>query len=120
MGAIGILIAGCSRPSGRTADLSITDELSPQPSKVGLNEITVRMANSAARPVESAVIDLEADMSHPGMSPVFGHMTEIQPGVYRGQLELGMAGDWAVLLHITMPGGQKLERQFAVPGVRPN
>jgi len=30
-----------------------------------------------------------------------------------------MAGDWIVLLQITLPNGQKLERQFDVKGVLP-
>jgi hypothetical protein len=29
-----------------------------------------------------------------------------------------MAGDWVVLIHATLPGGQKLERQMEVNGVR--
>jgi hypothetical protein len=31
-----------------------------------------------------------------------------------------MAGDWVILLHVTLPDGKKLERQFDVRGVRPN
>jgi hypothetical protein len=31
-----------------------------------------------------------------------------------------MAGAWAVLLHITLPDGTKLERQMEVKGVRAN
>jgi len=30
-----------------------------------------------------------------------------------------MAGDWVVLLHITLPDGRQLERRFDVKGVRP-
>ena len=59
-------------------------------------------------------------MSHAGMSPVFGEANEIEPGQYQGQLNLAMAGDWVILLHIKRPDGQKLERQIDVYGVRPN
>jgi hypothetical protein len=59
-------------------------------------------------------------MSHPGMSPVFGEAKEVRPGLYQAQLEFGMAGDWVILLHVALPGGQKLERQFDVRDVRPN
>jgi hypothetical protein len=31
-----------------------------------------------------------------------------------------MAGDWVILLHITLPDGRRLERQFDVRGVQPN
>jgi hypothetical protein len=54
------------------------------------------------------------------MAPVFGDANEIEPGEYQGRLNLAMAGDWVILLHITTPGGQKVERQIDVNGVRPN
>ena len=57
-------------------------------------------------------------MSHAGMGPVFGEAKEIEPGRYQGSLELSMGGDWIVLLHLTLPDGQKSERQFEIKGVR--
>jgi hypothetical protein len=54
------------------------------------------------------------------MSPVFGDAREIEPGRYQARLRFEMAGDWVILLHVILPGGQKLERQFDVPDVRPN
>ena len=59
-------------------------------------------------------------MSHAGMAPVFEEATETEPGRYQAALKFGMAGDWIILLHIRLPGGQTLERQFNVSGVRPN
>ena len=59
-------------------------------------------------------------MSHPGMAPVFEEALETEPGEYQAHLKFAMAGDWVVLLHVRLPGGQALERQFNVSGVRPN
>ena len=59
-------------------------------------------------------------MSHAGMAPVFGDAPETAPGQYQAHLKFAMAGDWVVLLHVRLPGGQTLERQFNVSGVRPN
>ncbi len=59
-------------------------------------------------------------MSHAGMSPVFGRAKEGKPGGYNGRLELSMAGDWIILLHVTLADGRKLERQIEVKGVRTN
>jgi hypothetical protein len=53
------------------------------------------------------------------MSPIFGDAREVETGRYQAQLEFGMAGDWVILLHIVLPDGKKLERQFDVKGVRP-
>src|ERR1039458_551734 len=114
------LAVGCSRPGGPTTVLTIEHEIAPQPARVGPTTITLKLADVAARPVTGAHIELEADMSHPGMSPVFGEAKEVRPGLYQAQLEFGMAGDWVILLHVALPGGQKLERQFDVRDVRPN
>ncbi len=59
-------------------------------------------------------------MSHAGMTSVFEDASEIGPGQYQAHLRFAMAGDWVILLHLRLPGGQKLERQFNVSGVRPN
>jgi len=80
--------------------------------------VTLRMSNPSGRPVTGARITLEADMSHPGMRPEFGQTTEIETGRYQGRLLFSMAGDWVVLIHITLPGGRTVERQWDVKGVR--
>jgi YtkA-like protein len=95
-------------------------EISPQPARVGPIVLTFRLADSAAKAVTGAHIALEAEMSHAGMSPVFGEAKEIEPGQYQAHLMFEMAGDWTILLHVILPGGQKLERQIEVRGVRPN
>lgn len=58
-------------------------------------------------------------MTHAGMSPVLAESKEVEPGRYQSQLTLQMAGDWVILLHGTLAGGEKLERQFDLPDVRP-
>jgi hypothetical protein len=94
--------------------------LSPQPVRVGPVTVTLRLADGATKPIAGARIALEADMSHAGMSPVFGEAKEVAPGQYQSQLRLGMAGDWVILLRATLPDGKKVERQFDVRDVRPN
>jgi hypothetical protein len=78
------------------------------------------LADSAAKPITGAHIAIEADMSHAGMSPGFAEANETDPGRYQARLEFPMAGDWVILLHVTLRDGKKLERQFDVRGVRPN
>jgi len=65
-------------------------------------------------------VGFEADMSHPGMTPVFGEAQEVAPGQYQGSLEFAMAGDWVVLIHVTLPDGRTVEREVSVPGVTTN
>jgi hypothetical protein len=82
--------------------------------------VAFSLSDAAGKPISNAQVALEADMSHPGMQPRFAKATEREPGRYRAQLEFPMAGDWVILLHITLPGGKRVERQFDVRGVRPD
>jgi YtkA-like len=66
------------------------------------------------------MIEVEADMSHPGMGPVFGKAEETTPGNYRAHIVFNMAGDWVVVLRIKLPEGRKIERQTDVRGVQSN
>jgi hypothetical protein len=52
------------------------------------------------------------------MAPVSSAAKEIETGKYHGTLQLTMAGDWIVLVHITLPDGQKLQRQIEINGVK--
>ena len=57
-------------------------------------------------------------MTHPGMSPVSVTTKEMASGSYRGTLELTMAGDWIILVNITLADGQRLQRQLELKGVQ--
>ena len=91
-----------------------------RPVRVGAVTVDFTLADAAAKPVVAAQLTTEADMTHAGMSPVFGRVEEKQPGRYESTLKLEMAGDWVILLHGTLPTGERLERQFELRDVRPN
>ncbi len=80
--------------------------------------VTVKLADAAGRPISAAEVSVEGDMAHAGMSPVFADARELPGGRYRAALNFAMAGDWVVILHVKLPGGQTLERQIDVKGVR--
>jgi transcriptional regulator GlxA family with amidase domain len=113
-------VTGCSRPVDPSHSVTVEHTISPEPPTVGPATVTIKLADTAARPVSGASITLEADMSHAGMAPVFEEASETGPGQYQAHLRFAMAGDWVILLHLRLPGGQRLERQFNVSGVRPN
>ena len=115
-----LLVVGCSRPSDVSSRLTVEHTISPDPPQVGPIAVGLKLIDGEGKPASGAHITLEADMSHPGMAPVFEDATETAPGQYQARLNFGMAGDWIVLLHVRLPGGQTLERQFNVSGVRPN
>jgi len=104
-------------PRSETPDLTVTPEVSPQPPRVGQVTITLRVTDASGKPVSGAHLALEGDMSHAGMAPVFANAKEIEPGRYQTIVELSMAGDWSVLVHLTLADGRKLDRQFEIKGV---
>jgi hypothetical protein len=114
------MMIGCSRPTESSATVTIQHEISPQPARVGAATVVLKVADAAGKPVAGAHIAMEADMTHAGMSPQFAGAKETGSGRYDGQLQFPMAGDWVILLHVTLPGGRKLEQQFDVKGVLPN
>jgi hypothetical protein len=115
-----LLMTGCSRSGTTQPMLTIDHEVSPLPAHAGPVTITLRLTDGAAKPVTGAHIKIEGDMTHAGMAPIFDEAKEIEPGRYQSPLTLQMAGDWVVLLHVTLSDGTKLERQFNIPGVQPN
>jgi len=115
-----LLIASCSRGVESPAPVEIEHEISPAPARVGPVTITFKLADANGKLITGARIAIEADMSHAGMSPVFAEAKEEAAGRYEAHLKFQMAGDWVILLHVTLPGGKKLEQQIDVRDVRPN
>jgi len=112
--------SGCRKPVAPQPGVAIEYWISPQPHRVGPAIVYVNLLDAAGDPIAGAHVDFEADMSHPGMAPAFGGLREAAPGRYQGSLEFTMPGDWVVLIHATLPGGRKLERDISVPGVTAN
>jgi YtkA-like len=96
----------------------VEEEITPQPVVVGPAEVTVRLADAQGNPLTNARLTVEGNMSHPGMSPVFADAKETSNGRYQANMDIAMAGDWVLLLHIKLPGGKLVERQVDVKSVR--
>jgi hypothetical protein len=110
----------CTRPGQAQDTVRIDHQISPLPAHAGPATITLKLTDASARPVTGAHIAIEADMTHAGMAPVFGEARETGPGRYQSSLTLQMAGDWVILLRVTLSNRQTLERQFDVRNVQSN
>jgi hypothetical protein len=115
-----LLAPGCRKPVEPQSGISVEYGISPQPVRVGPALLTVKLRDAAGKPVAGARVSFEANMSHPGMAPAFGEAKEGELGRYQGSVEFAMAGDWVVLIHVTLPDGRKLDRQVNVASVTPN
>lgn len=114
------ITAGCRRPMSDKGGVSIVESITPQPVRAQTETISFRLANKSHQPIAGARVQVEGDMSHPGMAPIFADAVETSPGDYRASLNFTMGGDWVVLFHITLSDGSKVERQMDVKGVESN
>jgi hypothetical protein len=114
------LLGVACRLTEPTPDFNVQHDVSPSPPGVGRPAtVSLKLTDFlSSKPVSGARIQLEGNMTHPGMTPVFAEAKEDGPGRYHATLEFTMAGDWVVLVHAALPDGRKIERQFDVKGVR--
>jgi hypothetical protein len=111
------LAQACRQQSDSAPELTLTHEVSPEPPRVGPLTITLKVADASGKPATGVRIKLEGNMSHAGMTPVFADAKETAPGRYLSTMDLSMAGDWHIVVHLTQPDGRKSERQFEIKGV---
>ena len=110
---------GCRQQSASIPNLTVSYEVFPLPARVGDVMITIRMTDVAEKPIAGARVKLEGNMTHAGMAPVIVEAKEIGPGRYQTNMKLTMAGDWQVLVHLTLPDGRELDQQFEIKEVAP-
>jgi hypothetical protein len=113
------LLPAC-RPRAETAsEIALSWTIAPHPPAVGPARFLLMLTDkSTGQLVSGARVQIEGNMSHPGMQPVFGAAREVVHGRYEAKLELTMAGDWIVLVDATLPDGRTVRRQMELPGVR--
>ncbi len=117
---LSVFSAGCEDKTDPGKAVLVQHEIQPSPAHVGHSTVHVTLTDPAGAPISGAHVNMEADMSHPGMAPVFFSATESAPGNFTGAVDLSMPGDWTILLHITLASGAKVEKQFNLPGVLAN
>jgi len=113
-----IQAVGCAKTTGIPADIDFKYESDPNHPRVGPNIFTVTLTSKAGERLAGAHVSLEGDMSHAGMSPVFGDAREIESGRYQGTLDLNMRGDWTVLFHIKLANGVAFDRQVDIRNIQ--
>ena len=112
-----LAIVSCSRGARELPDVGVELAIEPEPPQLGPATVTVTLTDSGGAPITGAGVELEGNMSHAGMVPVFGQAPEVAPGRYQAQLEFTMAGDWFILVRAELPDGRSMERVIEVPGV---
>jgi hypothetical protein len=111
------LLAGCGRGAKDLPDVAVELAVSPEPPQLGPALITVTLLDVEGDPISGAGVELEGNMNHAGMVPVFAGAVEVAPGQYRADMEFTMGGDWFILVRADLPDGRSMERRIDVPGV---
>jgi hypothetical protein len=80
-----------------------------QPAGPGRTTVTVRLVHAPdSKPVDGAVLfESKTDMGPVGMAEMTGKVSSLpsdKPGLYRFQIETGMAGKWALNLDAKVQG----------------
>lgn len=108
----------CSRgdeSEGSDDGLQVTLEVTPQPPAIGPAQLVITIEDDAGEPVSGASLELEGNMSHAGMQPVFVEASEDGPGRYVSEgFEFTMGGDWIITISGTLVDGSELRRTFDV------
>ena len=102
------------------SDVSIAWTIEPAPPAAnapGVVRVTLRDAEQQV--VRGASLQLEGQMSHPGMAPVLAPLTEQPDGTYQAPFQFTMAGDWVLVVSGEIAGVGRITRQIEVAGVRP-
>jgi hypothetical protein len=113
-----LIAAGCREEAGSLPDVRVEAQVAPQPPRVGPATVILTLTDRSGKALTGAAVELEGNMSHPGMKPVFGRASERAPGRYQAPLEFTMGGDWFLLITATLPDGRKVREQVEIPGVR--
>jgi hypothetical protein len=114
---IGIIFSGCQTSGESYSDIELQWEIEPDPPKVGMAVINILLTDSTGQLIRNADIELEGNMSHPGMQPVITNAEEISEGVYSAKFEFTMGGDWFILINSKLADERIVERQIDIPGV---
>ena len=116
LGAALLAAIGCVRAVEFAEGVDVVLSFEPEP-RVGQTTCTIRLRDEAGAPLSGADLELEGNMNHAGMVPVFGDARELGNGIYEAPLTFTMGGDWFVIVRGTLADGRELEELRDVPGV---
>ena len=118
---IGVALAAGCRPKSADPSMNANVEVTfdPSPPATGVTGLNITLADSSGQPMKLGHLDVEGNMNHAGMKPVFARLEETEPGRYAGKIEFTMGGDWFLLLSGTSASGGLFTRKVDVPGVKP-
>ena len=113
-----ILLSACNRfqqqPTAEDVGVTIEMMMEPVEPQLGPARLVFTLTDSQGRPIDNASLDIEGNMTHAGMIPVFAQSDQGQTGRYIVPFEWTMGGDWIVTVEVSLADGQKFSHQVPV------
>lgn len=107
----------CQRPAPADADVRVEMDVTPQPPTEGVAQVEITLRDAGGRPLAAHGVEVEGNMTHPGMQPTFATASPAGPGRWVAELELTMGGDWLVGVDARLEDGRRVRRTLPLPGV---
>ena len=105
---VAIVMTGCAPSEEGGLGLTVDVGISPTPPLVGPTRLLISLSDSAGAPVEGAEVQVDGNMTHAGMAPVFGTAQEEGDGMYViPGFRFTMAGDWILTVRVTLADGRQ-------------
>lgn len=115
-----IFASGCNfEKSAKPAkETEVEWSVSPKPARVGPIIVTLKIKDPSGRPLKATLINVEGNMTHPGMVPLYTKALEVKRGVYTANMNLNMPGDWKLLFDIKLSDGSVVQKSLDLSGVK--
>ena len=117
IGLLIILVPACGRiQTGQGQDSEVSIELTVEPAQpaVGPAQLIITITDQNGQPIDNATLEIEGNMTHAGMVPVFAQTTGGENGRYTVPFEWTMGGDWSVTVEVSLEDGRTIFREFPV------
>jgi len=117
VGLLIILVPACGRiQTGQEQDSEVSIELTVEPAQpaAGPAQLIITLTDQNGQPIDNAVLEIEGNMTHAGMVPVFAQTTDGENGRYVVPFEWTMGGDWTLTVGVLLEDGRTISREFPV------
>ncbi len=111
-----LAVVSCAPAAQPVPDVDVELTFEPAPF-VGPTSCRVRLTDLEGQLVAATRVELEGNMDHAGMLPVFAQAEELASGEYVALLEFTMGGDWFILVRAQLEDGRSGEWVVELPGV---
>ena len=95
--------------------------ITPNPARLNSSlDLTIHLKDHQNQPISNAKVNIEANMSHPGMVPQLFEAKAFENGFYKIHFIPTMAGDWLLFVTIKEASGRVIKEEipFNVPAAK--